>query len=341
MKCNLLLLTFLVSLPHCSERNNHSVTIGFVGDVMLGRMVNERLDTTHDYRALWSNVLPLLAANDLNIANLENAFTKSEKVVPKVFNFKADPRHVRALTTANINVVNLANNHIRDFSDDGLYETIDTLDRAGIRHVGAGRNASRAQQPLIIKIHGITFGIIGCTDNEPGWNATPTTPGTHYSKIGDVSSLQPLITKLRPMVDYIILSIHWGPNMLIEPLPEIIDFAHQLIDAGVDIIHGHSAHLIQGIELYRRGLIMYDTGDCIDDYYVDPSLRNDQSMLVQFSITKRGIEHIKIVPLLIKTMRVSIAPSEQACMIIKRMQKLSQKFGTTMTDDGTVQIPTR
>jgi poly-gamma-glutamate synthesis protein (capsule biosynthesis protein) len=299
-----------------------------MGDVMVGRLVNEHLSRVPS-TYLWGDALPLIKSLDVRVINLEAALTRSELAVPKVFNFKADPDKVQSLIDAEIDVANLANNHILDYSEEGLYETIATLDKAGIKHIGAGKNAAEARKPVIIECKRIKLGILGYTDNEPTWKATSTKPGTNYIKIGDIQAVEKDVTPLRNEVDFIIVSIHWGPNMREYPSKEFVQFAHEMIDAGVDIVHGHSAHIFQGIEYYKNKLILYDTGDFVDDYYVDPFLRNDRSFLFIVEVDRSGIKELRLVPILISNFQVNLAEGEDADWSIKRMEKLSKALKYT------------
>jgi poly-gamma-glutamate capsule biosynthesis protein CapA/YwtB (metallophosphatase superfamily) len=319
---------------HCNH-HKHELTLGFAGDVMIGRLVNDHIKTT-GYTQLWGNALALLRCTDINIVNLETAITRCQKIVPKVFNYKTDPDNVRALQEGHITVANLANNHVRDFDDAGLIETIQTLDHAHIGHVGAGKDLQAAQRPLIIRKHGITVGILGFTDNEPTWKAGENKPGINYIQIGDIETVAKCVNTIRSKVDFVIVTIHWGPNMRTQPSKEFISFAHQIIDVGVDIIHGNSAHVFQGIELYKGKLIMYDTGDFIDDYAIDPKLRNDQSLFFEVTLSKKGIKSIRLTPVIIDTMQVNVATDKNQKQILEHMQKLSSYFGTNIDDTGNV-----
>jgi poly-gamma-glutamate capsule biosynthesis protein CapA/YwtB (metallophosphatase superfamily) len=314
---------------------NQRITIGFMGDVMLGRLVNEKISRA-GYTYPWGNVLPLLKENTLNIINLETTLTISTQAVPKVFNFKASPDKVKTLTEGNITVTNIANNHILDFSYQGMIETIATLDKAHIRHVGAGINEDEARKPVILTFNDTTLGILGYTDNEPGWASSGLKPGTHYVKVGDIRKIQEDIEKIRSKVDIVILSIHWGPNMRDKPTQEFIDFAHAIIDAGVDIFHGHSAHVVQGIEKYKNKLIMYDTGDFVDDYAVDELLRNDRSFLFRVTVDKTKIKHVQLIPVIISSMQVNLAQGDNYTQAVEKIQQLSAPFGTTITNDGII-----
>ncbi len=310
--------------------------MGFLGDTMLGRMVNEKIKKT-SYLYPWGDLLPLLKKNDLNIANLETTLTHSQKIVPKVFNFKSDPEHVQVLKEGAIDVVNLANNHSLDFGEEGLQETLTMLDSAKINYVGAGIDLKEAQKPVIITKNGIKIGILGATDNEPTWQASKNKPGINYISI-DPSNVQfqqflQAITTLKKNVDVVIISLHWGPNMREQPSQKFIEAAHEFIDAGADILHGHSAHIFQGIEIYKNKLIMYDTGDFIDDYMVDPILRNDRSFLFNVTIDKKGPKKITLIPTLIDSLQVNTASKKDAQKSLARIRKLSEKFGTKIIDN--------
>lgn len=309
------------------DRKNY-IQIGLMGDVMIGRLVNKHMHNLPS-SYIWGDLLSLLHNNDLNIINLEAALTHSPHIVPKVFNFKADPKRVKALVGANIHVANLANNHVLDFSEEGLLETLATLDQAGIKYTGAGKNIIEASMPAIMDIKGIKIGVLGCTDNEPNWLATQNKPGIKFLEVGNIQAIKTDIQKLRQQVDLLILSIHWGPNMVEKPTKKFVQFAHDLIDCGVDLIHGHSAHIFQGVEIYKGKLILYDTGDFIDDYYVDPVLRNDRSFLFLVQCSKERIIDLRLIPVFIGNYQVNKANQYEAQQAIKRMQKLSQDMHTT------------
>ena len=305
---------------------------------MIGRSVNTTI-TGEGYIYPWGNVLPLLKNTDINIINLEAALTNSNKKVFKTFNFKATPDKIKSLTEACVTVANLANNHVLDFSEEGLRETIQTLNVAGIKYVGAGMNEKEAGKPVILTKKNITIGVLGFTDNEPGWKAGTSTSGVNYidiSRKDDCNKALINIAQLRKETDILIVSIHWGPNMQEEPERHFIDFAHEMIAQGADIIHGHSAHNFQGIEVYNHKLIFYDTGDFVDDYVVDPVLKNDHSFFFRVEANKKGVTKLELIPVLISNYQVNLAIGEEYKWCIQRMQHLSAKFGTKVSDKGEV-----
>lgn len=330
-----LVVCLTVLLSGCSSKKDSVVTIGFCGDVMLGRLVGETI-ANKPYTYVWGNVLPLLQGHDLNVANLETTLTKSTGAVPKVFNYKSDPRNVRALVEGNIQVVNLANNHILDFGVEGLKDTLHSLNSAGILHVGAGMNLVEARKPVIVERNGLKIGIIGFTDNEPGWAANDQQPGVNYFNVSQLQKVQYEITQLKPRVDVVIVSLHWGGNWATAPSHEFQAFARALVHSGVNIIHGHSAHIPQGIEMYNDALIMYSTGDFVDDYAVDPApeLRNDRSFLFVVQCTATGVQRLQLVPVIIKDMQVTIADGVDAVESLQLMINRSLQMGTQLSADG-------
>lgn len=311
-------------------KENFSIKMALMGDVMLGRMVGEWLEDEPP-AAPWGNLLPLLANCDLRLLNLENGFTICEKTIEKVFHFKADPKHVSVLKAAHIDLVNLANNHILDFTEAGCRETLTTLNNARIAHVGAGLNLEEASQPAVIHCNGMTIGILGFTDNEPSWKASAHRAGTNYLHLTkDWPTLQEQIRQLRPKVDFLIVTVHWGPNMRSTPSQDQIHCAYCMLDEGVDLIHGHSAHVFQAVEVKGKQLILYDTGDFIDDYAVDPLLRNDCSFLFLVQVKEKKLSKLSLIPTLISYFKVNRAPPSDARESIERMVSLSKKRDTSL-----------
>jgi poly-gamma-glutamate synthesis protein (capsule biosynthesis protein) len=312
-------------------------TIAFIGDVMLGRKVSEEIPRRSP-ESFWGDVLPILRGANVVIANLECAITHHTQKcsrTPKVFYFRADPAAVEVLRTANIQFVSLANNHILDFDDQGLLDTLKYLDAAGIHHAGAGRNVSEATTPVIMDIAGCRVGIIALTDNEPDFAATKDSPGTNYLEISPnpltLSLIESAVVQLRQAgAQLVILSAHWGPNMVISPPPHFRQFARAVVDSGVDIFHGHSAHIFQGVENYKQGLILYDTGDFLDDYAVDPVLHNDWSFVFLVEVGTQGLCKLRLIPVFLLYTQVELARGEKLTAICDRMQSLCAAFNTSV-----------
>lgn len=330
-----LLVIFIVTSTISSDQTK-KVSFGLVGDVMLGRSVDEAI-AKKGILYPWGSMLTTLRSTLFNIANLETTLTKSTQKNPqaKTFNFKSNPSNIDSLLKAQIQVVNLANNHSMDFDNSGLKETLDALDKNNIFHVGAGMNLQEAQKPARFTKEGIRFAVLGFTDNEPSWLATDKKAGINYIQINKktIESIKKLIVDTKKEADILIVSLHWGANWEKKPSKEFIDFAHTLVDAGADIIHGHSSHIFQGIELYKNKLIFYNTGDFLDDYAIDTSLRNDEAFLYMITVDQQGIQQLQLVPALISNNQVNKAEGADAKRIIQKMQALSKELGSMHIDD--------
>jgi len=317
-------------------------TLALTGDVMLGRKVAEVLNDYMRPEEPWGDVRPFLDASDLRIINLECAITDNEQPwtrTPKVFHFRTQPSAIETLRTARIDACSLANNHTLDFEEQGLLDTLEHLDAAGIRHAGAGRNREEAADPAILTVpadHTRRVALVAYTDNEPPFAAGTDRPGTNYLPVSlkpDVlRRVERAVSDVREMgVDTVIFSNHWGANMVQRPREIFRRFARAVIDRGVDIYYGHSAHIFQGVEIYRGKPILYDTGDFIDDYTVDPRLRNDWSFLFQVSVEEGTLERLDLTPVKLSYARVDLATGGEREEILDRMERLSAEMGTVFT----------
>jgi poly-gamma-glutamate synthesis protein (capsule biosynthesis protein) len=311
--------------------------LAFVGDVMLGRGVDEALLDMQPEEP-WGDLLPLLLESDARVINLECALTDHSlrwRWSPKVFYFRARPAAVNVLRAARISACSLANNHTLDFEEAGLSETLAVLDRAGIQHAGAGEDLDGALEPAVFEAGALKIGLVAITDNEPNFAATMGRPGTRYVPVTlddeVIYSVAEQIEAARSRgAQIVIVSDHWGPNMRLRPTPLFRLFARAMIDAGADLFFGHSAHLYQGVELYRGRPIFYDTGNFIDDYAVDDELHNDWSFLFRVTFDGRSLSEIELIPAKLSYARVDRARGSEAEAILSRMENLCGELGTSL-----------
>jgi poly-gamma-glutamate capsule biosynthesis protein CapA/YwtB (metallophosphatase superfamily) len=316
------------------------ITLALAGDVMLARGVNEMIQE-HGPRYPWGDLIPLAREADLFLINLECVIAESgEPFLPqRVFYFRADPQAMQVLAEGGVDYVTLANNHAMDYQGPALLETIRHLDERGIANAGAGKDIEEAARFALLEARGIKVGVVAFADHFPEYAATPTGPGTNVIRITteppNFSRVEHSIQVARAAgADLVVFSIHWGPNMRHAPPDEFKQFARAILDAGADIFHGHSAHIFQGIEIYKGKPIFYDTGDLIDDYYVDSAYKNDQQFLFLVTATGSRVEHIELVPVLISQAQANIAQGVAADPILERMQSLSSAMGTERRREG-------
>lgn len=313
----------------------------FVGDIMLGRLVNEELKVRPPEYP-WGDTLPLFWDADFRMANLECVISDRGapwSATPKVFHFRSDSKNVGVLKASRLNAVSLANNHTLDFGYEALFEMLNILAQHGIAHTGAGKNADEASRPAVIEQKGAMVGIVAFTDNEPGWEATGEQPGVFYVPVdvsdGRAQKLFRIVNQARRETDLLIVSAHWGPNWGYRPQTNHIPFAHALIDAGADVVYGHSCHVFQGIEIYKGRPILYSTGNFVDDYAVDPVERNDESFIFIIEFTGGQLKTLQLYPTVIEDFQARLARKDQALSIAEKMKNLSREFGTNFAWDKT------
>ncbi|MGZ8292170.1 MAG: CapA family protein [Telluria sp.] len=311
------------------------------GDLMLGRIVAKAIRRFGPRYPLLG-VAPLMRGADLTIVNLECAITSSTtewRGAPKAFYFGAPPAAIDSLLDAGVDLASLANNHALDFEVEGLLDTLRLLGANNIAWAGAGNNLHEALTPAIVERKGIRFGMAALCDHQADFATGPRLPGTAYVDLDDEPAALALMRKLlaavrREDVDWPILSLHWGPNMVWQPSRAFRRIAHAAIDMGWKILFGHSAHVFHGIELYRGCPIIYAAGDLVDDYYVDPEFRNDHQLLFELQLDRGALRGIALHPLLIADCQATLARGEHFAYIARQMTKLCGRMGTQVRTSG-------
>ena len=326
-----------------ADHTRHETTIGFVGDAMLGRNVDERYGRPGvEPAAVWGDLRPRLQSLDGVCCNLECCLsTRGQRYPDRAYYFRADPDWaVPALAAGNVTFASLANNHMLDFGPTALGDTIDALAGSDIAFAGAGKDLTAAAAPATVSIGDLEVAVVSFADHYAEYGATDDRPGTAY-----VAS-DPSEPATRRLVDdaleqanaaepdLLVAAVHWGPNWIAYPDDDLVAFAHWLVDQGVDLVYGHSAHVFQGVERYGDGLILHDTGDIVDDYVVKPDLRNDRSLLFEVGLEDGSLEELRLVPVEIDDLSVAPADDDAAAWLRETARERSAPFGTTYERDG-------
>ena len=321
-----------------------SMKLLFVGDVMIGRMVNEML--AHEApEFLWGNTLPLFREADWRMCNLECCLSNNGQPWPeKTFHFRSDEKNIAVLKAAGINAVSLANNHALDFGSGALQDTLRILDNAGIARAGAGTNWREASQPAVSDARGAKIAFISFTDNEPEWAATDDQAGVFYFRVGKRKShedeLLELVQTAKEKSDFAIVAAHWGGNWGWTPPQEHVLLGRRLIDAGADAVIGHSPHVFRGVEIYRSRPIIYSAGNFVDDYIVNKVERNDWSFIFILETDGPRLLRLRLHPTVIRHYQAWRAPDDEAQIIAKKMLELCAALGTEVStcDGGALEI---
>jgi poly-gamma-glutamate synthesis protein (capsule biosynthesis protein) len=232
-----------------------------------------------------------LSGADLTLANFENPVIRDSVYHPDATTFTGDLRLMPELEQAGIDGVTLGNNHILDAGTTGLEETMGHLDAAAIEYAGAGMDLAQARKPMIFDVGETRIGVLsymGVPNYDWAW-ATKTAPGT-------APLLQNLmeedIKRLRPKVDLVVVSPHWGIEYMATPEPEQVKLAHAAVDAGADVFIGGHAHWAKGIEMYKGTPIYYGVGN----FLLDQSWSEETSTAIFADVTLYGDEVVQTRP---------------------------------------------
>jgi poly-gamma-glutamate capsule biosynthesis protein CapA/YwtB (metallophosphatase superfamily) len=309
-----------------------NVWLALAGDTMLGRGVAERLAVAPPSSLVAPEVVAACRDADLMVLNLECCISDRGEPWPdprKAFFFRAPPKAVEVLVHLGVSCVTLANNHALDFGETALIDTLRHLDAAGIRHVGAGNGVEEARESAVLEAAGLRLGVVGVSDHPADFAAAPGRPGIAYADLQvDVPAW--LTDGVRSAdADAVLVTPHWGPNMVAEPVPHVRRAARALIDAGASLVGGHSAHVFHGV----AGRVLYDLGDFLDDYAVDPVLRNDLGLLWLIELDERGPLGLEALPLKLDFCFTSFAEGEDADLIRRRFRSACAAFGTEVAEE--------
>jgi poly-gamma-glutamate synthesis protein (capsule biosynthesis protein) len=304
---------------------------------------------------IWGDALQELdqAKVDFRIVNLETAITSVETPWPgKGIHYRMHPQNVGCLSAAHISACTLANNHVLDWGYDGLSETLQTLDAAGIAHSGAGNDAEEAMQSAVLGTVGkgrvLFFSFGSATSGIPhDWKATSISPGVNLVDDLSEATAARLCDQMRAYqqpCDLIVASIHWGSNWGYEIPREQVLFAHRLIEEGVAIVHGHSSHHVKAIEVFKGRLILYGCGDFITDYEGISgyeTFRGDLALmyLIELESTTGEVIKARLVPMQMRRFRLERASAADAKWMCDLMSELGESFGTrASSEDGSLTL---
>jgi len=330
------------SLAGCEQKNYttpaNSISLVAVGDIMLGGTAEEVLiEKGYDYP--FTKVQHLLNGADIVIGNLEGPLTNlcESTLEDKEYIFRSPPDLVvPALKKAGFNILNLANNHILDFDIQGMNDTINSLSKQHIQTVGTGNNSAQARSGTILQTNNGDVGFLSysLTFPELFW-ATKDKAGTAF---GHEKDIREDVQRLSKQVDYIIVSFHWGREKSLELRPYQPKLGRAAIDAGADIVIGHHPHVLQAVEEYKDGLIIYSLGNFVFGSY---STDAKNSVVARLTLHEGKYYSAEFTPINVSNTEVIFQPHTltgvAATNVIKQINSLSKELNTNliqMNDKG-------
>lgn len=318
------------------------IRISAVGDIMLDGTARPVLqENGYDYPFV--HMLPVFKDAHVVIGNLEGPLTtRGTADQDKTYTFRSPPDKVStALKNAGFGVVTLANNHTLDYGPEGLAQTLEALEAEGIQHVGAGADLAAARRVAIVTVNGQRVAFLGYSVTLPDtFYAGTNKAGTAF---GHEAHVRADVTAARLQADIVIVSFHWGQEGKTELREYQTHLGHVAIDAGAQAVLGHHPHILQAIEYYKGGVILYSLGNFVFGSY---SKTAAVSAVAQLSFRHGHLAALRMVPILVNNFEVQFQPrvltGAEADAVVDTLQRLSTQQNTTLINlagEAHLQLP--
>ncbi|MFH1405053.1 MAG: AmmeMemoRadiSam system protein B [Patescibacteria group bacterium] len=287
----------------CSKQNEGSFVINAVGDIMLGRAVEETF--AQPVPGAFENLSTLLSKGDLVFGNLESVISDLEGECSSLYCLKARPQMIDVLKQLGFSHLSVINNHAYDYGISAWEDSIEILKNNQIQTIGNYENGSEFVQQEINGKKVIMFA---------------------FDEVGHRIDLNEVVEKIEEVFkisDLIIVSVHWGEEYEQTQSQKQIEIAHALIDAGAKIVIGHHPHVLQGIEKYQDGLILYSLGN----FLFDQEGKNQNESVIASIGFEDEIRTLQLYPVRIRGNIPQIAITGESIDTIKRINQLSTGVG--------------
>jgi poly-gamma-glutamate capsule biosynthesis protein CapA/YwtB (metallophosphatase superfamily) len=279
------------------------VTLTVVGDIMLGRGVAEASrGIDHPAPALRPTARRLARA-DITVGNFESTLSRAGTPTQGGDSFAADPAVVEGLREAGFDVLSLANNHLGDFGDRALVQTVRRLRAGGVDTFGAGATVRRAWQPAVVVREGVRFGFLGfnaigetpaVAPGQPGAVSVGMPPRTGPLDLAALGRFEDAVRRLDQRVDVVVVMPHWGTQYTHRPEPVQSRVARRLVRAGADVVVGGHPHWVQGMEMVGRGLVVHSLGNFVFD--MDFMRETQEGAILELTFWGDRLKAVDLVP---------------------------------------------
>jgi len=311
------------------------VSLVAVGDIMLDHGLGEQIlygNTNYPF----GQVVDYLQYADIAVGNFESAMTNIGEAREKMYVFNAPLSAVDSLASAGFDLMTMANNHALDYGSESLIQAIDILNSNGIGTFGAGANSDEAYSPVTMEINGLKIAFLGylntaeeITGHDPYEGAaSEDTPGAAWATADNIYIG---VNDIKAEVDLVVVILHSGLEYCETPSPTQFSLSHVAINAGADIVIGHHAHTLQGVEFYNGGVIAYGLGnfafqdDIIFGDTCSSTTYSYRSAILNVFLDADGVREIEFVPVVLdESGRPFPAYGDDANAILSRIYLLSQ-----------------
>ncbi len=296
-----------VSTPPLASLNptQNEYTLLFTGDIMLSRAVGAHMAALKDWLLPFRLISDTLHSADFRYCNLECPVSDRGRNLHHLYSFRADPKVMEGLKDAGFNVASQANNHAYDWGPEALLDTLERLRAAGIMPAGAGQNILAAHYPLLVRVGALRIAFLAYVNIDPKEaTAAVDRPGVAWL---DPAQALTDIRFARPLADLVIVCPHWGVEYALKPTREQVDLAHQMIDAGADLIVGSHPHVVQPVEKYHDRWIAYSLGNFIFD---QQGPNTHRGLLLKATVRDKHVIDVQSIPIDINSQfQAKLAPS--------------------------------
>ena len=312
-----------------AEPQADTLTIAAVGDIMLGHRAEAYLEK-YGPGYPFVNILPVLRQADVAVGNQECPISiRGEAVPDKKFTLRVGKLGVAALKEAGIGVVTLANNHILDFGPLALQDTLTALTENNILFAGAGMDLADARAPALIKVKGKTIAFLAYSLTFPlEFYASGNRPGTAP---GYADYVRTDIARVRSKADLVVVSFHWGAELMTAAKGYQVELGRKAIDWGADLVLGHHPHILQELESYKGKLIAYSLGNFT---FGSESDKTNTSIILLCTFRGKTLERVEAVPIDVNNYRVAYQPrlltGKPAQAVVEGINAASARFRTRL-----------
>lgn len=323
-----------VYLAECESQD--TVTLLFAGDILMDdhyAVMSTYHNRENDInQAFDQGLLEQMRNADIFMINNEFTFTsRGTPTVNKKFTFRANPGNVSMYEEMGVDIVSVANNHIYDYGEVSLLDTLDTLEQAEIPYVGAGRNLQEAMTPVYYIANGMKIAFVSATQIER--NSVPDTKEATQDSAGVLRCMNPhnlllTIEEAKKNSDYVILYIHWGTES-----QEAIDWLQEqqapiYAQAGVDLIIGDHPHCLQKMDSVEGVPVIYSLGN----FWFNSRTQN--SCVVKVTLRAGEIESFQFIPCRQSDCRTALLTGQEKTEVLDYMRTISPNV--TIDEEGYV-----
>lgn len=285
---------------------------------MLARAIGEQI-LAQGPQFVFAGVQSTFDSADLLVGNLECAISDRGQPEPrKAYTFAAPPIAAEALALAGFDVLSLANNHAFDYGPEALADTQSLLDERGIAYVGAGADETAAHRPVIVEHNGLRLAFLAYVNVlvEDGgfdtrrWTATADSPGVAWANADRIRSD---VSAARAEADVIIVLLHSGYEGRLEPSPNQRQEAQAAIEGGAALVLGAHPHVLQPVEHYQNGLIVYSLGNFVFDDFGFPA---NYTAIFSAALTPDGVREFNWIPAIVEAGLPRLATPDEASRVL-------------------------